>query len=103
MIDCAPKHTYPHRLSSWEISSERKNLGFLFVLDHGAEQVVDLAQGESLPSAHSIEGYIPVTYPTGLLWNPFSDTWPKNFPANLRELKQEVLNEAMERVPASDN
>ena len=107
LIDCAPKHTYPHRLSSWEISSERKNLGFLFALDHGAEQVVDLAQGESLPSAHSIEGYIPVTYPTGLLWNPYpsmlgvSDTWPKNFPAQLREIKQEVLNEAMERVPAA--
>ena len=98
---------HPHRLSSWEISSERKNLGFLFALDHGAEQVVDLARGESLPSAHPIKGYIPVTYPTGLLWNPFpsmlavSDTWPKNFPAQLREIKQEVLNEAMERVPAA--
>ena len=98
---------YPCRLSSWEILSEKKNLGFLFVLDHGAEEVVDLTWGGSLPSAHPKEGYIPVTYPTGLLWNPYpsmlgvADIWPKNFPTQLREIKQEVLNEAMEKVPAA--
>ena len=98
---------YPCRLSSWEILSEKKNLGFLFVLDHGAEEVVDLAQGGSLPSALPIEGYFPVTYPTGLLWNPYPsmlglpDIWPTSFPTQLREVKQEALNEAMERVPAA--
>ena len=27
--------------------------------------------------------------------------WPKHFPPELREVKQEVLNEEMERVPAA--
>ena len=95
------------RLSAWEISSERKNLGFLFAIDHGAEEVLDLAKGGSLPSAHPMKGYFPVTYPTGLLWNPYpsmlgaANIWPQNFPPQLREIKQEVLNEAMERVPAA--
>ena len=54
-----------------------------------------------------MEGYLPVTYPTGLLWNPypsmlgFDHIWPKNFPAQMREVKQEVLNQEMERVPVS--
>ena len=79
-------------------------MGFLFALDHGAEQVVDLVQGESLPP---VKGYVPVTYPTGLLWNPYPsmlglvNVWPKHFPPELREVKQEVLNEEMERVPAA--
>ena len=96
-----------YSLSSWEKVSERKNLGFLFALDHGAEEVVDLAQGESLPPAHPMESYIPVTYPTGLLWNPYPcmlgmpNVWPKHFPTELREVKQEVLNEEMERVAAA--
>ena len=95
------------RLSSCEKVSERKNLGFLFAVDHGAEEVVDLAQGEGLPPADLMEGYLPVTYPTGLLWNPYPsmlplpDLWPKGFPPELREVKQEVLNEEMERVPAA--
>ena len=96
------------RLSSWDNVSERKNLGFLYAVDHGAEEVVDLAQKEGLPPVHLMEeGYIPVTYPTGLLWNPYPsmlgtpDLWPKGFPAELREVKQEVLNEEMERVPAT--
>ena len=83
-------------------------MGFLFVFDHGAEEVLDLAQGGSLPSAHPMKGYFPVTYPTGLLWNPYpsmlgadADIWPQNFPPHLREIKQEVLNEVMERVPAA--
>ena len=98
---------FPCRLSSWEICSERKNLGFLFAVDHGAEEVVDLVQGGKLPSPHPIKGYFPVTYPTGLLWNPYptmiglADIWPEYFPTQLREIKQEVLNEAMERVPAA--
>ena len=98
---------YPCRLSSWKIFSERKNLGFLFAVDHGAEEVVDLAQGGDLPSTHPMEGYFSVTYPTGLLWNPYPsmlgvpDIWPENFPTQLREIKQEVLNEAMERLPAA--
>jgi len=103
-------HVCPYslcRLSSWKIFSERKNLGFLFAVDHGAEEVVDLAQGGDLPSTHPMEGYFSVTYPTGLLWNPYPsmlgvpDIWPENFPTQLREIKQEVLNEAMERVPAA--
>ena len=79
----------------------------MFALDHGAEEVVDLAQGESLPPAHQMESYLPVTYPTGLLWNPYPcmlglpNVWPKDFPPELREFKQEVLNEEMERVPAA--
>ena len=54
-----------------------------------------------------MEGYLPVTYPTGLLWNPYPsmlglpDLWPKGFPPELRDVKQEVLNEEMERVPAA--
>ena len=98
---------YLPRLSSWETLRERKNIGFLFVIDHGAEEVVDLALGGSLPSTLPLEGYFPVTYPTGLLWNPYPsmlglfDMWPKGFPPQLREVKQEVLNEAMERVPAA--
>ena len=97
----------PCRLSSWENLGERKNLGFLFVLHHGAEQVVDLGQGGSPPSTFPFEVYFPVTYPTGLLWNPYlsmlglPDNWSKGFPTQLREDKQEVLNEAMERVPAA--
>ena len=52
-------------------------------------------------------GYFPVTYPTGLLWNPYpsllglTDIWPKIFPPQMKKIKQEVLNEAMERVPAT--
>ena len=96
-----------YRLSSWDKVSERKNLGFLFALDHGAEEVVDLSQGGSLPPAHPMKSYVPVTYPTGLLWNPYPcmlglpNVWPKHFPPELREVKQEVLNEEMERVPAA--
>ena len=60
-----------------------------------------------MPSTHNMEHYIPVTYPTGLLWNPYPtmlgkfDMWPQNFPPELKSVKQEVLNKEMERVPAT--
>ena len=86
------------RLSFWGKSSDRRNLGFLFAIDNGAEEVIDLGQGGSMPSTHNMEGYVPVTYPTGLLWNPYPtmlgkfDMWPQSFPPELKSVKQEVLN-----------
>ena len=97
------------RLHSWDVPSERKNLGFLFAIEHGAREVVDVISGEYLPGNHCLDDYIPVTYPTGLLWNPYpsmlgtKDLWPKGFPKVLKQggTKEEVLNKAMEMVPAA--
>ena len=96
------------RILSWGKSSDRRNLGFLFAIDNGAEEIIDLGEGGSMPSTHlNMEHYIPVTYPTGLLWNPYPtmlgefDMWPQNFPPELKSVKQEVLNKQMERVPAT--
>ena len=54
-----------------------------------------------------LDNYIPVTYPTGHLWNPYplllgeADVWPKGFPTELKkEPQQESLNGAMEMVPS---
>ena len=96
-----------YRLSSWDVLTERKNLGFLFAIDLGAEEVIDFVSGESLPRTQLLDKYIPVTYPTGLLWNPYptmmgsSDLWPACYPSKLKSTKQEVLNDAMEKVPTS--
>ena len=87
--------------------TERKNIGFLFAIDLGAEEVIDFVSGESLPRTHLLDKYIPVTYPTGLLWNPYptmlgsTDLWPKCFPSKVKGTKQEVLNNAMEQIPTS--
>ena len=97
------------RLHSWDVPGERKNLGFLFAIEHGAREVVDVISGEYLPGNHCLDDYIPVTYPTGLLWNPYpsmlgtKDLWPKGFPTILKQggTKEEVLNKAMEMVPAA--
>ena len=58
--------------------------------------------------ANRLNGYIPVTYPTGLLWNPYpsmlatTNLWPKGFPDILKQGPgEEVLNPAMEMVPVS--
>ena len=55
-----------------------------------------------------LDNYIPVTYPTGHLWNPYplllgeADVWPKGFPTVLKkEPQQEFLNGAMEMVPSA--
>ena len=55
-----------------------------------------------------LDNYIPVTYPTGHLWNPYpfllgeADVWPKGFPTELKkEPQQESLNGAMEMVPSA--
>ena len=96
------------RLHSWDVPSERKNLGFLFAIEHGAREVVDVISGEYLPGNHCLDDYITVTYPTGLLWNPYpsmlgtTDRWPKGFPTVLKKGPQEeVLNQEMEMVPAA--
>ena len=89
------------RLHFWDVPTERKNLGFLFAIEHGAREVVDVISGEYLPGNHCLDDYIPVTYPTGLLWNPYpsmlgtKDLWPKGFPKVLRQggTKEEVLND----------
>ena len=87
--------------------TERKNLGFLFAIDHGAEEVIDFVSGESLPRTHLLDKYTSVTYPTGLLWNPYptmvgsTDIWPTCFPSKLKGTKQEVLNDVMEKIPTS--
>ena len=40
------KHTrLLSRLHLWDIPSERKNLGFLFAIEHGAVEVVDITSG----------------------------------------------------------
>ena len=96
------------RLHSWDIPTERKNLGFLFAIEHGAREVVDVISGGYLPGDHCLDSYIPVTYRTGLLWNPYpsmlgtTDRWPKGFPTTLKQGPQEeALNQVMEMVPAA--
>ena len=44
------------------------------------------------------QGYLPVTYPTGLLWNPYLTTWPRAFPASLKQRRQEELSQSREQI-----
>ena len=62
-----------------------------------------MAGGDNL-----LDGYIPVTYPTGILWNPYPSVlgtpalWPKGFPKTLKQGPgEDVLNQVMEMIPAS--
>ena len=46
------------RHHSWDLPNERKNLGFLFAIEHGAREVVDVISGEYLPGNHCFDDYI---------------------------------------------
>ena len=88
------------RFLDWAVAEDRRNLGYLFALEHGAGQVLDL-DARYFPPAPWIplsprktltscppnltSSYLPVTYPVGLAW-----------PAHHQELSL-----ARESVPAS--
>ena len=88
----------------------RKQIGYLFAMEHGAKLIYDYDMEIELigdiPSMVA-DRFIEVTYVTGDVWNPYpfmvnrTDIWPRGVPRRKDKIQQQFLNEKREKIPIS--